>query len=636
MRDESRVGGGSPTATSSVDADTGQEGRLRQRPTEDEPPPFRPPPAAAEGSAAPARSLLDDAPSVGKILRYTLPAIGIWLCSPILSMIDTAAVGLLSGTAQQAALNPAVSITEYGALVAAFLYTATTNLIAAAVQEDAEASGAAGGVPGARPRTTATLVTALRLALVVGVTFGAALGAAAPSLLRLLIGNDAVDPDVFAAALRYVRIRALGMPAMVSIGTAQSASLGMRDVRSPLYVLAAAAVVNFACDVALVPRSGRLLGGAAGAAWATVASQYVALVFFARWLVAPVRRGGGGGAAATPAAGDHKDTAHRRANVVDVTRGILELTGSDEEGRSRRKEFLRLLASSKLAGRVRRTTGKLEAFQSKVKPAPTARPTSKEPPTTRGFLSGKLTPRSFFSLSNLDKSKAAEFLPFVVPVTTTSIGRISGYIAMSHVASSALGTHDMAAHQIVFSIFCCLTPFVDALGQVAQSFVPAVFESKGSTKDRARALRRTVGNFRKVGAAAGAALVGLAAGVPRISGCFTADAAVRRAVSGALPGVGGFLAVNGLMTAGEGSLLGQRDLGFLRNAYAAFFVAVPACMLRLKRRALAGAGGVGVGTLWTTFAAYNVVRAALWHARLAQLQRRTDGEVEGGVAVAPR
>ena len=54
------------------------------------------------------------APTVGKILRYTLPAIGIWLCSPILSTIDTAAVGLLAGTAQQAALNPAMSVLARG------------------------------------------------------------------------------------------------------------------------------------------------------------------------------------------------------------------------------------------------------------------------------------------------------------------------------------------------------------------------------------------------------------------------------------------------------------------------------------------------------------------------------------------
>jgi hypothetical protein len=58
-----------------------------------------------------------DAPSVTKILKFAIPAIGVWLCGPLLSLIDTSAVGLLSGTAQQAALNPAVAVTEYAALL---------------------------------------------------------------------------------------------------------------------------------------------------------------------------------------------------------------------------------------------------------------------------------------------------------------------------------------------------------------------------------------------------------------------------------------------------------------------------------------------------------------------------------------
>merc|ERR1719491_895223 len=89
-------------------------------------------------------------------------------------------------------------------------------------------------------------------------------------LLRSIIGNDAIDPEVFAAAMRYVRIRSPGMPAAVVIGSAQSACLGMKDVRSPLYVLFAAAVVNFLGDMLFVGRKSVWVGGAAGAAWATV------------------------------------------------------------------------------------------------------------------------------------------------------------------------------------------------------------------------------------------------------------------------------------------------------------------------------------------------------------------------------
>ena len=49
--------------------------------------------------------------------QFAVPAIGVWLCSPILSLIDTSAVGVLSGTVQQAALNPAVAVTDYAALL---------------------------------------------------------------------------------------------------------------------------------------------------------------------------------------------------------------------------------------------------------------------------------------------------------------------------------------------------------------------------------------------------------------------------------------------------------------------------------------------------------------------------------------
>eukprot|EP00571_Detonula_confervacea_P013898 CAMPEP_0172304172 /NCGR_PEP_ID=MMETSP1058-20130122/5612_1 /TAXON_ID=83371 /ORGANISM="Detonula confervacea, Strain CCMP 353" /LENGTH=150 /DNA_ID=CAMNT_0013015289 /DNA_START=718 /DNA_END=1167 /DNA_ORIENTATION=+ len=150
---------------------------------------------------------------------------------------------------------------------------------------------------------------------------------------------------------------------------------------------------------------------------------------------------------------------------------------------------------------------------------------------------------------------------------------------MSHVASSTLGTYDMAGNQIVFSIFCCLIPFVDALSQVAQSFVPAVFEAKEKSEERAT-LRKTISNFRKVGVGFGAMLVGLVACIPLISRYFTTDPMVLERVNSALPGVGLFCLVNGLMCAGEGTLLGQKDLKFMRNMYAIFFFAVPAYMLR--------------------------------------------------------
>ena len=93
---------------------------------------------------------------------------------------------------------------------------------------------------------------------------------------------------------------------------------------------------------------------------------------------------------------------------------------------------------------------------------------------------------------------------------------------------------------------------MDALSQVAQSFVPAVFEAKEKSLERALILCKTLSNFRKVGVGFGAVLVSLVACIPLISRYFTTDPLVLERVNSAIPGVGLFMLVNGLMCAEEG------------------------------------------------------------------------------------
>ena len=558
--------------------------------------------------------LAEEYPSVSKIVKFALPAIGVWLCSPVLSMIDTASVGLLAGTAQQAALNPAVSVTDYGALLVAFMYTATTNLVASAQEKDLADDTAVAvnkDTRGAQRRTKNTMLTALKLAIVVGVSFGSVLCAAAPALLRAIIGNPNVDPEVFGAALRYVRVRSLGMPAAVVIGTAQSGCLGMKDVKSPLLVLAAAAGINLLADMVLVRNAHPWLGGAAGAAWATVLSQYGALFMFMKWLT---HKSAGGADAKSGGGALGKTMMESRRSWGASSRRSARRVGRTIQATLPRPSFLR--------GRPAKPSS---AAEPKPSASAAAKP-SENGAFARGFLSSH-KPSSILNPLRLTKKAAAKFAPFVVPVTTTSIGRVSGYITMSHVASSAFGTIDMAAHQIAVSIFCCLAPVVDALNQVAQSFVPGIFAREKGRK-RADALKKTSVNFAKVGALFGSAIVALVVGgIPPLSRCFTTDPEVLRRVRNAIPGIAVFLGFDGLMCIGEGTLLGQQDLTFLRNMYAGFFFIVPAFMLRLKKRALNGVP-VGIGTMWGTFSAYEVVRTVLWLGRMVYLQRRMDREAD--------
>jgi hypothetical protein len=52
-------------------------------------------------------------PNVRKVLAFAILAIGVWALLPLLSMIDTSSIGLMAGTAQQAALNPAIAVINY-------------------------------------------------------------------------------------------------------------------------------------------------------------------------------------------------------------------------------------------------------------------------------------------------------------------------------------------------------------------------------------------------------------------------------------------------------------------------------------------------------------------------------------------
>jgi Na+-driven multidrug efflux pump len=547
------------------------------------------------------------APRVSKILKFAIPAIGVWLCGPLLSLIDTSTVGLLAGTTQQAALNPACAVTDYAALLIAFLFTGTTNMVASAREVESTLTE--------RPQTTKALIGAIQLSSYVGAGLGAVLFVFARPLLRAIIGNDGISPAVFDAAIKYVRIRAIGMPAAAVIGSTQAACLGMQDIRSPLYVLAAAAGVNFIGDMLFVGSSNPLIGGAAGAAWATVFSQFAALAFFIHWLT-------------------NKPT----PKAVNVSNAILELTGKpSSKGETRRQQFRDSLRSfrSKIdttadgaSQKAVRGGGRIASMmrlpkRSKSDLAEKEAEAKDEYFSVRGFLDGRFRRRDVFKFPSSEILKS--FAPFVIPVSSTQVGRVSGYVAMSHVVSSSFGTTSMAAQSVILSLFYCLCPIADSLSLTAQSFVPSIAGKKPS-KERSQALRQTAKNFFKVGGIFGSFMVGAVACIPFLSPFFTSDPAVVALVNMVAPWLFGVFAVHGMTCAAEGLLLGQKDLGFLGGMYTAFFAVVPYFMLRVKRAALSGASNINLTSVWRVFLCYQMFRFSAWVSRVAMLQLRSERE----------
>jgi Na+-driven multidrug efflux pump len=504
----------------------------------------------ADHRALPNKDAVADAgievPSVRTILSFAVPAIGVWLCSPLLSMIDTSTVGLFAGTVQQAALNPAVAVTDYSARTMSFLYTGTTNIIAVAQERDRCFNG--------RPTTARAFLGALHLSLWTGAALGVALIAFTRPMLRGIIGNDVMDPAIFSASMKYVRIRALGMPAAALIGTAQAACLGMKDVKSPLNVILVASVVNLVLDLCLVGLPQPWIGGAAGAAWATLVAQWTAAGLFLQWL--------------------------GRKPARDVAK----------------MDFGESLKASK------RQLQHPNSF------------------STRGFLSGRINRSAFWKQPESDVKKG--FQPYVVPVTTTQVGRCSTYVAMGHVVSSSLGIVPMAANQIVTSIFYTLIPVADSLSLTAQTFLPRI-STQPDGPMKAGALQQTILNLSKVAGICGLFLAAVVACIPAGLTLFTADEAVVSLVQELVPILVVIFSLHGVFCGAEGVLLGQRDLGFLGCMYALFFVVVPTLMLRVKAAALRGAP-VGLASVWNLFLAYQLFRIATWVSRVAWLQRQTN------------
>ena len=536
----------------------------------------------------------DDGNSIGQgqILKFAIPAIGVWLCGPLLSCIDTASVGLLSGTAQQAALSPAVAVTDYSALLLAFIYTATTNLMATNnVEENQDARN--------------TLVQSLRTSFYSGLVLAVGLLWQSSRMVRALMGNGVEASGIFGPALRYVRIRALGMPAAAIIGCAQAACLGLKDIRAPFYTLGAAAVVNFFGDVLLVGRSGKWVGGTAGAAWATVASQYVAMGCFLRWLIH--KKQDNMSLMNEPKQG----TEHK----MNLTAKILDITGSNTGN------FNSSVTSSVSTMRhkilqtpspIRTATSRIKRRAEKQLLSFNSNKNNKKQSSfsTKGYLSD-----SGFSPSQVvrfpSKSILNQFRPYVLPVTSSSIGRVSMYIAMNYVVSSTLGASTMAAQQIILSIFYCLCPIADSLNLTAQSFIPGV-TSPGRRKKLVRELVKT-------GILFGLAMMGLVSCIPLISHWFTSDPSVISSVNNVVPMLLGIFSLHGLAMAGEGILLGLKDLGFLGKAFSAFFLVVPYAMLSMKK--VLGSA-LTLNSLWGVFAAYQVVRTGMWLSRISSLNRR--------------
>ncbi|MFI5684572.1 MATE family efflux transporter [Streptomyces sp. NPDC051636] len=188
-----------------------------------------------------------------EIVALAVPAFGALVAEPLFVMADSAIVGHL-GTSQLAGLGVASALLTTAVSVFVFLAYATTAAVARRVGASDLQAAIRQGMDG------------IWLALLLGATVIALVLTLAPALVDLFGASPTAAPY----ATTYLRISALGIPAMLAVLAATGVLRGLQDTRTPLYVAVAGFVANAALNAGLVYGAGL---GIAGSAWGTVIAQ---------------------------------------------------------------------------------------------------------------------------------------------------------------------------------------------------------------------------------------------------------------------------------------------------------------------------------------------------------------------------
>ncbi|KAJ0968477.1 hypothetical protein J5N97_025394 [Dioscorea zingiberensis] len=201
-----------------------------------------------------------------EIALFAGPATALWVCGPLMSLIDTMVVGQASSL-ELAALGPGTVFCDNLCYIFMFLSIATSNMVATSLAKKDES------------------LAQHQISMLLFIAFACGLGM---FLFTKILGTQVLaaftgleNLHILPAADTYVQIRAFAWPAVLVGLVAQSASLGMKDSWGPLKALLIASAINGFGDIFLCCICNY---GIAGAAWATMLSQVVAAFVMIRTL----------------------------------------------------------------------------------------------------------------------------------------------------------------------------------------------------------------------------------------------------------------------------------------------------------------------------------------------------------------
>ncbi|WP_307836110.1 MATE family efflux transporter [Phycicoccus sonneratiae] len=188
-----------------------------------------------------------------EVLRLAVPAFLALVAEPLFLLVDSAIVGRL-GVEPLAGLGVASAVLLTAANVFVFLAYGTTSVVARQLGAGSRAGAVGAGIDGT---WLAVVLGALTTALV---GFGA-------RPLAALFGASA---DVADQAVTYLRVSALGLPAMLVVLATTGVLRGLQDTRTPLVAALGGFTANALLNVWFVHGLG---WGIAGSAWGTVIAQ---------------------------------------------------------------------------------------------------------------------------------------------------------------------------------------------------------------------------------------------------------------------------------------------------------------------------------------------------------------------------
>jgi putative MATE family efflux protein len=188
-----------------------------------------------------------------EIVRLAVPAFLALVAEPLFLLADSAIIGHL-GTTQLAGLGVASAALITAANIFVFLAYGTTSIVARQVGAGSERLAVGAGIDG------------LWLGITIGIVTGALVAVYAGPLCALF----GASPAALAQAVTYLRVSAVGIPAMLVVLAVTGVLRGLQDTRTPLV----ASVVGFSANIALnLMLVYGLHMGIAGSALGTVLSQ---------------------------------------------------------------------------------------------------------------------------------------------------------------------------------------------------------------------------------------------------------------------------------------------------------------------------------------------------------------------------